>query len=685
MVHLKTVYAAILLLVYGSGLTAATYYVDDNGAASWGDCEHNAGTHGPKSGADACNLATANANVAPGDTVYLREGTYYPTNRTDCIHPGQSGTPARRITYQNYNGERVTLDGTNTSSDGFEAILFCAGWNTGDPADGRSYITVRGIGFANWDKLGEMRHASHNEIADCAFSGHKGDGMGVGYNSFLLYQQSSHNWIHGNTWHTYGHYVERDAGVLLNIGHDSNADADNSGNDYNTVEDNHFYASGHHVIGVNNGKYNVVRNNYVHNEGWSTAGDCANHPTGVCGYRVMSMTDANDNDIAFGGLNLIEQNKISYGGQYGGPHLVTGGSGSGLTVATDANIVRYNEFFGNVLFGLRIGASFGGSIENNHIFNNTFYHNGYNLDSWGIVNEDDPYLLDAYRCALYFYGDCDGGVEDNVVKNNLSHDVWSETHNRTGSGYYPAFNTETGEECNTITDNWGHSGGYQATPFTPYPDPEFVDPDIADPMALSLVDGEWRGRPDLSLRNFSPAIDTAAHLTKASGPGSNSTTLAVDDARYFQDGTWGSDLAGESLHPDWIAIGTVSDTVRISSIDYNTNTIALAYPMTWSADARVWLYKKSDGEVVLAGTAPDYGANEYVFESASTMRNTAAVLQCSWRGATVVHDILGRYAGTTTGIRLKLRRRALRTGVYGVYIVGSSRNGHSRKAVLIGF
>ena len=78
---------------------------------------------------------------------------------------------------------------------------------------------------------------------------------------------------------------------------------------------------------------------------------------------------------------------------------------------------------------------------------------------------------------------------------------------------------------------------------------------------------------------------------------------------YFQDGTWGSDLThGVTLFPDQIAIGTVSNVVAISSINYSTNTITLATAATWANGAPVWLYKKSDGVLVLKGNAPDIGA-----------------------------------------------------------------------------
>lgn len=73
---------------------------------------------------------------------------------------------------------------------------------------------------------------------------------------------------------------------------------------------------------------------------------------------------------------------------------------------------------------------------------------------------------------------------------------------------------------------------------------------------------------------------------------------------------------GGTMQADWIAVGTVSNTVQISSITYGAYnspgcTITLASPITWASSAPVWLYKKSDGTQVLYGTAPDYGASEY--------------------------------------------------------------------------
>jgi hypothetical protein len=69
-------------------------------------------------------------------------------------------------------------------------------------------------------------------------------------------------------------------------------------------------------------------------------------------------------------------------------------------------------------------------------------------------------------------------------------------------------------------------------------------------------------------------------------------------------------LTGAGVQPDCIAIGTVTNTACITagSINYTNNTLTLATPLTWSSGANVWLYKKSDGVVVLTGSAPDMGA-----------------------------------------------------------------------------
>ena len=148
----------------------------------------------------------------------------------------------------------------------------------------------------------------------------------------------------------------------------------------------------------------------------------------------------------------------------------------------------------------------------------------------------------------------------------------------------------------------------------PYSNPSMDDPyfEASNPLSKTV--------PDLRLQESSPCIDAGGALTTAVGAGSASSNLVVVDSLYFQDGNFGQGRTAwhdyVNLQPDWIAIGTVSNAVAISSINYETHTIKLAEPKTWSDKAPVWLYKISDGTRVLYGTAPDTGAHEFEGEGA---------------------------------------------------------------------
>jgi hypothetical protein len=102
----------------------------------------------------------------------------------------------------------------------------------------------------------------------------------------------------------------------------------------------------------------------------------------------------------------------------------------------------------------------------------------------------------------------------------------------------------------------------------------------------------------------SPAIDAGGPLTTVAGADTGSgTALRVVRAEFFQPGWGGAD-------PDFVAVGTVGNTVQIASINYGTNTLTLVSGISRSDGDPVWLYRDSDGTVVLQGSAPDIGAVE---------------------------------------------------------------------------
>ncbi len=332
---------------------------------------------------------------------------------------------------------------------------------------------------------------------------------------------------------------------------------------------------------------------------------------GLYGHRNLQLGD----DYARNGTYvLLEGNRIGNAGNNPG----NGGS-TNLDLASPRNIVRYNDIFNGMASGIyfkyansawwsgtncvtsRVGnnGACGGSY--NRVYNNTIYHNG-NGDNWRIYGN----MNNAYNGEGIAQWDLSGtGPTGNIIKNNIVYDnaegdICQLTLHDTAC---------TAETWDTISNNWTTASG----------DPKFTSIDLSDATSASL--------PNLALQSNSTAINGGTYLTQANGSGSNSTSLVVDDALFFQDGTWGSDLnRGVNFFPDWIAIGTVTNVVQISSIDYSTNTITLASAKTWSDNDPIWLYKKSDGTRVLYDTAPEYGAHEY---SVTTVAPTVSTSQPS--------------------------------------------------------
>ena len=166
-------------------------------------------------------------------------------------------------------------------------------------------------------------------------------------------------------------------------------------------------------------------------------------------------------------------------------------------------------------------------------------------------------------------------------------------------GHSDAYCTAGG--CNTIYSHTYGSGSFTSDPGNLEVDPQF---------------NNYAGG-DYSLKSTSPARNAGTYLTTANGSGSNSTTLTLADVTFFQDATGG--MTG--VQPDCISITTATNHACIvaGSINYSTNTVTLASPMTWSSGAPIYIYSISDGTVVLTDSAPDMGAFPYGTSSSSTV------------------------------------------------------------------
>jgi hypothetical protein len=600
---------------------AATLWVSPTGTASYSSCASST----PLAGTSACSLAAVNSSAVAGDLINLRAGTY-----TTGIAPSNSGTgtlpsgPFSFITFQAYPGETPTFS--------------VSGGGTVIDLTGLAYIRINGItvnyGGSGYTAL--LRNGSnHNEIENSTFNSTNGHNM-LFYVASLATSSSgpwaTHNWIHNNTFNTSGQAHGTNGtgctdggGDVMDVGHAYSSTYAYEADNYNTVENNVFNHAPHATI-ENYGMYTVFRNNVTHNEPWSPGCPTYTYPptysssnpnfasyNGSYGHRDVEF---DDDFVRVATYDLIEGDRFGNAGAND-----TNGGADDFSLAAPQNIVRYNFFFAAMNPGLRLKGNWNGGAGGfghggtyNRVYNNTFYQNGYGYTAGATCGTNS--------CP---WGQSSIGTENtsaNVLVNNILYlsysytargwDIDSEGAPSNGWSTLEAMhNWCTGVQKGGDFDMLGEDG---CTGVSAQGDPKFTNPDLTNPSSTTL--------PDLSLQATSPAIDGGTYLTTATNSGTKSVTLTVADALYFQDGTWGSDLSrstaclGGTMQADSIAIGTVTNIVKISSVTYGTysapaGTITLASPTTWSSGAPIWLYSKSDGSIVLVGAAPDYGASEY--------------------------------------------------------------------------
>lgn len=551
-------------IMVGSGDSSqGPYWVGPNGTASWAGAR----SESPLADAACCSIATANANAGAGDTVYLRGGKYY-----YALQPAKSGVKGSPITFSAYGTEDVVFTVTDDDHGRWGFVL-----------SRKSWIRVVGIRFLNCACFYHIGPDSHfNEIAYCTFDTGSFD-YSVGYTGGTKAPTqadgSTNNWFHHCVFTKYGRldlaksgtetYVNDNGTVRFSAGYDDNTS-------HNTIEDCVFSYGGHDCLDMG-GQWNVVRNNVFHNEEayyrnvYGPLYSRNNTASGFFGNRCIHVSNAG-NAVGTAFHNLIEGNRIGFAGT---PPDDDGSCG--IENAGAHTIVRFNDIYGNGGMGYysKMQGVHESSVRSGswgRVYNNNIFANGF-----GDASVDDQF---KHGICIWSYTTYNDWPENVVIKNNIVYGNSNEW--RVGStNILPQVDYENNFNLN----------------------PGFLNTDMSDKTSLVL--------PDLRLGSGSPCIDAGIALTQAHGAGSGSVSLVVDDALPFQDGTWGSALThGATYFPDWIAIGSVGNIVKIAAIDYATKTITLASPMTWTDGSKIWLYSDSHGRRVLYGTAPDIGAHE---------------------------------------------------------------------------
>lgn len=347
--------------------------------------------------------------------------------------------------------------------------------------------------------------------------------------------------------------------------------------DYQLIENNDIshvsdwvYLSGHHI---------VVRKNNFHD---TIGSDCGSN-SGNC------HVDFQQSDVTVPGnlpaeYYLFEGNTIN--------NMINSGTsdmhGIGLFQAESCNnqcqngIVRFNVV-SHVGDGAVIDDNSGATTTQAWI-NVKTYNN-----SWVDVNHDDA-SINGSGTNGYTHGST-GWAELNELfyypqasmPDFNPYVTDSTTVNAGNYGYSLAFCTGT---C-TLRGHIYGSGTWLGDPGNKQ----------ADPLFVNYSTGDYH------LQATSPALAAGTKLTTVNGAATSSTTLVVADAGYFQDGSGISGVSG-----DCVAVTAATNHVCITAVNYATNTLTLASPITAANGDPVWLYSDSSGTTQLAGTAPNIGA-----------------------------------------------------------------------------
>jgi parallel beta-helix repeat protein len=422
----------------------------------------------------------------------------------------------------------------------------------GDPAinlSNRSYLVIDGLTVTNAGSWIDGDNMSHVTLQNNKFNGPvsaftAASFLNANYNKFLQ-----------NTFRNSG-------GDSLTM----------FSSDYNVIQGNTFTDADHSLCSIKCGNYNIFRGNLLSNsrQKGSEVFDCDSREGGV---PVTEYTTAH---------NLIEGNTyaLTMADDGGGPY-------SGIQYAAQNGILRNNVFYNNQGWAIDFTV-YSYEAQNNR--NNRFYNNVLYNNTGGINTSQGS--------TSQFSG--------NVVKNNILYknkplpiprndDIpgGSQMDVQQTSGVVVDNNDIFNNQASDLTIEVAFSGtDYSvSTAQSSFPS-VFVRNLAVDPGFVSATGHDFR------LTASSQVIDRGTFLTTTAGVGSG-TSLTVADAGYFFDG-YG--IEGEV--GDVIQLQGQTQTARITAINYTTNTLTLATPLTWTSGLGVALSYH--------GSAPDIGAYEYV-------------------------------------------------------------------------
>ncbi len=505
-----------------------TIYVDNSITSSSCD-DYDPPTRSCGSGTETVynTLAGAAAIAVAGYEVLVRAGTF-----NEPLEVQHSGTEQDRVLFGNYEDEAVVITGNSMAP----AI---------DLSD-RQYVIIEGLTIDNVQRWMYALQAHHNIVRNNTFT--RAVDSGGSSKTGLFFQEATFNRITGNT-------IEDSTQDNLGL----------HGCDNNLIEGNTIRKAAHTLWAIKCGNYNVVRNNYFHNEDQKIGEiyDCD-----ASGFdHEITRYDATKH-------NLVELNTFAFAVKH---YSISGGNG--VQNAGQNGIFRNNVFYHtNAGLGMQRYSDEANFDTDNRVYNNVFYKNecgGVGLGQGSAAQ----FSGNLFTNNIFFENSGCGGVGSAQITYRALDGFSFTNNNIMGSSNGAGVIQELLDDANTLTY-------FEANYPQLFSDNIEQSPQFADAANY-----------DFHLTAASPMVDTGAFLTTTNGAGQG-TEMQIHDAGYFFDGY---SIPGEV--GDVVQLDGQTAQARITRIDYNTNTLTLDTPLTWNDGVGVALS--------YLGNAPDLGAFEF--------------------------------------------------------------------------
>jgi len=584
-------------VIFSYSVYANNYYIAENG--------NDAG-----SGSLASpwrTIARANSVLQPGDTVFIRQGTYH-----EDINPVRSGLSGQPIVFKGYQDEEAIIRGygSNPSEEAVVALGYpgsIVGWGSA------SYIVIDGLTIKPNDaRYGVAIYGSesnHLIIRNCKIINENPGSpdeqamlIGHAQNTLVENNYIDGDWDIGIITTGYHKYtIIRGNQIFHPVGSCIDIQTSYGVNQAFLIEDNEL---GHsriedgiqfepdYALPFDEGTWRgvVIRNNKIY--------------------------DNAENAIDLkGAANVVIEGNVMWGnrGDNNGENNISGGIGGVMKGDSDHTqaydiIIRRNLIYDN-LGGIFV-TNYGWIVVHNTIIGNNRTYAGPDISAAAVESDPCDYARRAPKLTAIMLHEYNfENLRGCVVKNNImggNHQgeislITSSDLSETEIDGNMYFNAD-GVQLVDFRQNWN----WEKVNFSTYLNRleaisgpignESHSFEVTEPGLNLANDAPYgEGSYDFTLQAGSPAIDSGLQLTKTINSGSG-TQLQVEYAKYFFDGY-------EIVEGDEIQISSNGQKAKIVHCDYDNNILTLDRSISW-------LYQ--DGvSLAYEGSAPDIGAHEF--------------------------------------------------------------------------